>query len=129
MHDCYNLGLAKAVAFISIEVRNLSDAMVDIPRRNEISRQPDFIKVIARVQVDPQAFTIYGRLLSRKIYYFTAFHLAHTTGIFSASKLFAIVSKIFLLTPTPEFDVKLPMCYSNNLLRLNRATLTLHIVM
>ena len=45
-----------------------------------ISSQPDFIKVIARFQVDPQAFRIYGRLLSSKIYFFAAFHLVPTTG-------------------------------------------------
>ena len=61
-----------------------------------ISSQPDFIKVIARFQVDPQAFRIYGRLLSSKIYFFAVFHLAPTTGvpeIFTASKPFAIFSK------------------------------------
>ena len=45
-----------------------------------ISSQPDFIKVIARFQVDPQAFRIFGRLLSRKIYFFAAFHLGPTAG-------------------------------------------------
>ena len=39
---------------------------------------------------------LYGRLLSRKIYFFSAFHLAATAGepeIFTASKLFAVFSK------------------------------------
>ena len=63
-----------------------------------ISSQPDFIKVMARFQVDPQAFMIYYRLLSSKIYFFAAFHLAPTAEepeIFTASKPFAIFSKIF----------------------------------
>ena len=74
-----------------------------------ISSPPDFIKVIGRFQVDPQAFRIYGNLLSSKIYFFSAFHLAPTVGepeIFTASKPFAFFLKhFFLLTPTPEFDV------------------------
>ena len=73
------------------------------------SSQPDFIKVLGRFQEDHQAFRIYGSLLSSKIYFFSAFHLAPTTGeseIFNASKSFAIFSKnFFLLTLTPEFDV------------------------
>ena len=58
-----------------------------------VSTQSDFIKVIARFQVDPQAFRIYGRLLSSKIYFFAAFHLAPIAGepeILTASKPFAI---------------------------------------
>ena len=55
------------------------------------------------------AFRIYGSLLSSKIYFFSAFHLAPTAGepeIFTASKPFAIFSKhFFVLTSTPEFDV------------------------
>ena len=74
-----------------------------------ISSQPDFIKVIGRFQVDHQAFGIYGSLLSSKIYFFAAFHLATTAGepeIFTASKPFAIFSNnFFLLTLTSEFDV------------------------
>ena len=79
---------------------------------SEISSQPEFIKVIAIFQADPHAFTIYGRLLSRKIYFFTAIYIAPTAGepeIFTASKPFAIVSKNFLLTPTPKFDVIVTM--------------------
>ena len=74
-----------------------------------ISSRLDFIKVVGRFQVDPQAFRIYGSLLSSKIYFFTAFHLAPTAGepeLFTASKPFAIFSKhFFLQTSTPEFDV------------------------
>ena len=74
-----------------------------------ISSQPDFIKVIERIQVDPQAFRIYSSLHSSKIYFFSAFPLAPTSGEperFTASKPFAIFSKLFfLLTPIPEFDV------------------------
>ena len=44
------------------------------------SSQPDFIKVIGRFQVDPQAFRICGSLLSSKIYFFAGFHLATTAG-------------------------------------------------
>ena len=64
-----------------------------------IGSQPDFINVIARFQVDPQAFMKYGKLLSSKIYLFAAFHLAPTTGkpeIFTESKPFAILSNNFL---------------------------------
>ena len=63
-----------------------------------ISSQPDFIKVIGRFQVDPQAFRIYGSLLSSKIYFFSAFHPAPTAGvpeIFNASKPFAFSRSIF----------------------------------
>ena len=47
--------------------------------RSEICSQQDFIKVIVRFQVYHQAFMIYGRLLSRKIYIFAAFHLTPNT--------------------------------------------------
>ena len=69
-----------------------------------INSQPDFIKVIERFQViggfqvDPQAFRIYSSLLSSKIYFYSAFHLAPTAGepgIFTVSKPFAIFSKHF----------------------------------
>ena len=74
-----------------------------------ISSPPDFIKVIGRFQVDPQAFRIHGSLLSSKIYFFSAFHLSPTAGkpeIFTASKPFAIFTKhFFVQTSTPEFDV------------------------
>ena len=63
-----------------------------------MSSQPDFFKVIGRFQVNPQAFMIYGRLLSSKIYFFAALYLAPTAGepeIFTASKPFAIFSKNF----------------------------------
>ena len=63
-----------------------------------ISSQPDFIKIIGRFQLYPQAFTISSRLLSGKLYFFAALHLAPTAGkpeIFTASKPFAIFSKPF----------------------------------
>ena len=74
--------------------------------------QPDFIKIIGRFQCNPQAFIIYGGLLTSKRYFFAAFHLATTAGepeIFTASKPFDIFSNNFLLnfllTPTPKLDV------------------------
>ena len=87
-----------------------------------ICSQPDFIKVIARFQVDPQVFMIYGRLLSSKIYFFAAFHLVPTAGepeIFTVSKPFAIFSIFF-------FADSVPTCYSNNVVRIYRATLSVH---
>ena len=50
---------------------------------------------------------IHGRLLSRKIYLFAAFHLAPLleSQKLTANKPFAIFSKIFWLTQTPEFDI------------------------
>ena len=63
-----------------------------------ISSPPDFIKVIGGFQVEPQAFRIYGSLLSSRIYFFSAFYLAPTAGepeMFTASKPFAIFSKYF----------------------------------
>ena len=73
---------------------------------HEISSQPDFVKVVERFQVDPQAITIYGRLLSRKIYLFTDFYLAASSRepeIFNASKPFAIFSKKFF--PDSDYQV------------------------
>ena len=75
--------------FIVLEVHKVTSSPRPLSWRRVIRSQADFIKVIARFQVDPQAFRISGMLLSRKIYFFTALHLAATAGepeIFTASK-------------------------------------------
>ena len=62
-----------------------------------ISSQPDFIKVIARFQVNPQPFRMVGFSVVRYTF-FAAFYLAPTAGepeIFTVSKAFAIFSKNF----------------------------------
>ena len=85
-----------------------------------IHSQPDFIMVIARFRVHPQAFTIYDlRLLSRKMYFFAAFHLTPTAGepeISTASKPFPIVSKKFL--QTPDFDVVTVVTYTKEIVAI-----------
>ena len=49
------------------------------------------------------------------MFFFAAFHLVPTAGepeILTANKLLAIVSKNFLLTLTPEFDVTVTVVHN-----------------
>ena len=90
---------------ILLEVRKVTSTPVVL---NLYHGEVDFIKLTTRFQLDPPAFMIYGRLLSGKIYFLAAFHLAPTTGepeIFTVINPLPLPRWIFLQTLTPEFDV------------------------